>query len=75
MTLAVPPGARVGVVGDNGAGKTTLFRLLAGEVSPDEGEISLPSRWRLGYLPQDLVEVGDGPLLQLLKDKAGITRV
>ncbi|HPC75464.1 MAG TPA: ABC-F family ATP-binding cassette domain-containing protein [Synergistales bacterium] len=75
MTLAIPPGARVGVVGDNGAGKTTLFRLIAGEVSPDEGEVSLPSRWRLGYLPQDLVEVGGGALLQLLKDKAGITSI
>ena len=75
MSLAVPRRARVGIVGDNGAGKTTLFRLIAGEISPDLGEISLPTRWRLGYLPQDLVEIGDAPLLQLLKEKAGITRI
>lgn len=75
MSLAVPRGARVGIVGDNGAGKTTLFRLIAGEISPDLGEISLSSRRRLGYLPQDLVEIGDAPLLQLLKEKAGISRI
>ena len=31
-TVALPTGARVGLVGRNGAGKTTLFRLIAGEI-------------------------------------------
>ena len=35
-TVALPTGARVGLVGRNGAGKTTLFRLIRGEISPGE---------------------------------------
>ena len=31
---------RVAIVGDNGSGKTTLLRLLAGEISPDSGNVA-----------------------------------
>ncbi len=62
----------MGVVGDNGAGKTTLFRMIYGEVNPDRGEVSIPPKWRLGYLPQDLVEIGEAPLMHFLKERAGI---
>ncbi len=72
LNLAVPAGSRMGIVGDNGAGKTTLFRMISGEVHPDRGEISIPSQWRLGYLPQDLVEIGGSSLMHFLKEKAGI---
>jgi ABC-2 type transport system ATP-binding protein len=41
VTLAVPPGAIVGVIGENGAGKTTLLRLAAGLLAPTAGEIRL----------------------------------
>ena len=34
------PGEKVGLVGPNGAGKTTLFRLIIGEETADEGEVS-----------------------------------
>lgn len=37
--LSVYENDRIGVVGANGAGKTTLFKLLAGEMDPDEGKI------------------------------------
>lgn len=43
---------RVGFIGGNGEGKTTFLRLLLGELSPDEGEITLKSGIRMGYLPQ-----------------------
>ena len=42
-TVALPTGARVGLVGRNGAGKTTLFRLIAEEISPESGAISRSS--------------------------------
>jgi ATP-binding cassette subfamily F protein 3 len=45
---------RVGLVGRNGHGKTTLFRLILGEMSPDEGEIAIPKRYRIGYLDQHI---------------------
>ena len=37
------PGKKVGLVGPNGAGKTTLFRMIVGEETPDDGEVSLPT--------------------------------
>ncbi|MCD8332446.1 MAG: ATP-binding cassette domain-containing protein, partial [Oscillospiraceae bacterium] len=39
LSFQVDTGERVGLLGKNGAGKTTLFRILTGELEPDEGEI------------------------------------
>lgn len=49
----LPGRARAGFVGRNGAGKTTLFRLIAGEIAPESGTISLPARTRLGRVEQE----------------------
>jgi heme ABC exporter ATP-binding subunit CcmA len=38
------------VTGRNGSGKTTLLRVLAGLTAPDEGELTIPPRERIGYL-------------------------
>ena len=51
------PGERVGLVGPNGAGKTTLFRMIVGEEGPDEGEVSVPKKLRIGYFRQDVEEM------------------
>jgi ATP-binding cassette subfamily F protein 3 len=45
-------GQRIAVVGLNGAGKTTLLRLLAGEMTPDAGTITLGHNVVLGYYAQ-----------------------
>ncbi|WP_305042166.1 ABC-F family ATP-binding cassette domain-containing protein [Geoalkalibacter sp.] len=47
---------RVGLCGENGAGKTTLLRLLAGQVSPDAGQVQSGRETTIGYLPQDGLE-------------------
>jgi ATP-binding cassette, subfamily F, member 3 len=52
-SAALPTGARVGLVGRNGAGKSTLMRVLTGQIEPDDGEIEMPKRARLGYLAQE----------------------
>ena len=52
-TAAIPSGHKVGLVGRNGAGKTTLLRLLKGEVSPDDGAISIPRNARIGHVAQE----------------------
>src|SRR5437762_11508365 len=51
------PGDRVGLVGPNGSGKTTLFRMIVGEETPDEGEVSVPKRLTIGYFRQDVEEM------------------
>jgi branched-chain amino acid transport system ATP-binding protein len=44
VTLSVGRGERLAVIGPNGAGKTTLFRLIAGEMRPTAGTVSLFGR-------------------------------
>ena len=51
------PGEKVGLVGPNGAGKTTLFRMVVGEETPDEGEVSVPKKLTIGYFRQDVEEM------------------
>ena len=51
--VALPTRGRAGFVGRNGAGKTTLFRLVAGEIAPESGTISVPARSRLGRVEQE----------------------
>jgi ATP-binding cassette subfamily F protein uup len=51
-------GDRVGLIGPNGAGKSTLLRLLAGELSPDAGEVSRRSGLRVALLAQVPVLTG-----------------
>ena len=41
VSLAVEPGARLGVIGPNGAGKSTLFKLISGELAPTAGRVEL----------------------------------
>ncbi len=53
-SATIPAGHKVGLVGRNGAGKTTLFRLIRGELALEGGEISLPSRARIGGVAQEV---------------------
>ena len=50
---ALPDGARIGFVGRNGTGKTTLFRMIADELHPESGTLSLPRSVRLGRVEQE----------------------
>jgi len=57
------PGEKVGLVGPNGAGKTTLFRMIMGEETPDEGEVSIPKKLTVGYFRQDAEEMSGRSVL------------
>jgi ATP-binding cassette subfamily F protein 3 len=52
-SAAIRPNSRVGLIGRNGAGKSTLMKVLIGQLEPDEGEIDMPRRTRLGYIAQE----------------------
>jgi ATPase subunit of ABC transporter with duplicated ATPase domains len=57
------PGEKVGLVGPNGSGKTTLFRMIVGEESPDEGDVSVPKKLTVGYFRQDVEEMSGRSVL------------
>ncbi|MFB0919775.1 MAG: ABC-F family ATP-binding cassette domain-containing protein [Oscillospiraceae bacterium] len=52
LSFEINCGERVGILGKNGAGKTTLFRIITGEVHPDEGRVVIPSERRIGLISQ-----------------------
>ncbi len=52
VSFIVSEADRIGLIGPNGSGKSTLLRILAGAVTPDEGEIALRKRLRLSYVEQ-----------------------
>jgi ATP-binding cassette subfamily F protein 3 len=50
----VSHGEKIALVGRNGTGKSTLFKIINGEVTSDQGEISSPKNYSLGTLKQHL---------------------
>ncbi|HEY1496479.1 MAG TPA: ABC-F family ATP-binding cassette domain-containing protein [Candidatus Solibacter sp.] len=53
LALGISDGERLGLIGRNGAGKSTLLRILAGQIEPDSGSVSMRRNTRTGYVPQD----------------------
>jgi len=56
----VGPGDRIGVIGVNGSGKTHLLRLLAGELAPDSGRVTIGQTVQAGHLSQNVAELPEG---------------
>ncbi len=57
VALDLKKGERAFLVGDNGTGKTTLFRVLLGEIAPDQGEIQFGTNVHIGYYDQAQVNL------------------
>ncbi len=53
ISLTVNDGDRLALIGPNGAGKSTLLKILAGDIDPDTGEVSLRKRARVSYIAQE----------------------
>jgi ATPase subunit of ABC transporter with duplicated ATPase domains len=57
LTFSLPPGGIVGIIGANGAGKTTLFRMIAGQETPDAGDLELGESVEVAYVDQSRAEL------------------
>jgi ATP-binding cassette subfamily F protein 3 len=64
--FSIGPRDRVGLVGANGTGKSSLLRILAGDLSPDSGQLTWRRGARAGYLPQDVAELPAGPVAEVV---------
>jgi ATP-binding cassette subfamily F protein 3 len=58
---------RVGLVGRNGHGKSTLFRIIVGEEGSDDGAITMPKGYRIGYVQQHIRFTEDTVLAEGMK--------
>ena len=75
ITMLFPDASRTGLVGKNGAGKTTFLKILARKMEPDKGTVEIPTRQSVGYLPQDVAELGNDTVLHYLQSRSGITQM
>ncbi len=71
--LTIDAGERVCLIGRNGAGKSTTFRLIAGQIEPDRGEIVAPQDLIVSQLEQTLPEAMDLPVKDVIR--AGLTQI
>ena len=62
ISLSIPRGARIAIVGANGVGKTTLLRILVGVDFPNKGAVQHAKDLSIGYLPQEATLVSEGSL-------------
>ena len=55
---------KIGLAGKNGAGKSTMLKLITGEYTIDEGQISIEKGLRVCYLPQEIISRSSSPIIE-----------
>lgn len=55
VTLTLYDGQKTGLVGANGAGKSSLFALLLNQLTPDSGDLYIPSACRIAHMAQEVI--------------------
>ncbi|OGO26944.1 MAG: hypothetical protein A2Z16_00550 [Chloroflexi bacterium RBG_16_54_18] len=65
ITLSVPHGARIAIVGPNGVGKSTLLRILLGIEEASSGTVQRARNFKTGYLPQEASLTGKATLWEI----------
>ena len=53
VSFSLPPAGIVGIIGPNGAGKTTMFKLITGQLQPDNGSFEVGETVKLAYVDQE----------------------
>ena len=80
VNLKFTKGNCYGIIGANGAGKTTFLKILAGDIEPNTGSVSITEKERMSVLRQDhfkydeetvldVVIMGHERLYQIMKEK------
>lgn len=64
ISLTVPPGCILGLLGENGSGKSTLMKVLFGMVAPDAGSILFKGKELSGHTPGEAIATGIGMIHQ-----------
>lgn len=64
ISLSIPHGARIAIVGPNGIGKTTLIRILIALDEPTTGSVQRARDLKIGYLPQEAALQGSHSVWQ-----------
>lgn len=64
-TLYLPAKTRMGLVGRNGTGKSTLFKLILGDLSADDGSVSIQPGARIGTVAQE-APAGPTPVMDFV---------
>ena len=76
LSLSIPKGAIVGIVGGNGAGKSTLLRMISGLENPDSGEIILGESVKIAYVEQSREELdGSKNVWEAISDGLDILKI
>ncbi len=79
VSLTIPRGEVLGLLGTNGAGKTTLIKLIAGIINPTSGEVAPTNgqaTWpTIGYKPERLVFPGHLAVSQYLQMVATLCNI
>ncbi|TBR42731.1 energy-dependent translational throttle protein EttA [Marinomonas agarivorans] len=75
LSLSIPPGAIVGVVGGNGAGKSTLFKMISGAEQPDSGTVTIGETVQLAYVDQMRELDGEKTVWEEISDGADMITV
>jgi len=71
VNLTVAPGERICLVGRNGVGKSTLMNILAGRLTPDEGDVMLAQNLVVGYLDQEVPKDFHGTVMSVICHRLG----
>jgi ATP-binding cassette ChvD family protein len=68
LSLSIPQGAIVGIIGGNGAGKSTLFKMVTGQEKPDSGSIEIGETVKLAYVDQSRNLAGEKTVWEEISD-------